>query len=130
MKIRLYVALSLVALVALLPVACATETVTPSVTTTTTTTINPSATEPPTEEELRTQGFEHPEISRITAQKLKLMMDAGEEFILVDTRSEFVYNLGHLPGAIVITIPFLQEEEEIAQVQLLALPRDKLIVIY
>ena len=77
-------------------------------------------------------GFAHPEIPRITAEKLKLMMDDGEDFILVDTRLLVVYEIDHLPGAISIEIPAESDIDgmEIAEVKLLTLPRDELIILY
>jgi len=109
-----------------------TETTTPPKTTMppTTETITPST--PPSAEELAEQGFALPEIPRITCEELMQMMDRGDDFVLVDTRSaEWGYNTGHLPGA--ISIPNQPEPpytEEWVTTQLQGLPQDKLIILY
>jgi len=109
-----------------------TETTTPPTTTIppTTETITPAT--PPSAEELAMQGFALPEIPRITCEELKQMMDRGDDFVLVDTRSaEWGYSLGHLPGA--ISIPNQPEPpytEEWITMKLEGLPTDKLIIFY
>jgi len=109
-----------------------TETTTPPTTTIppTTETITPPT--PPSAEELAEQGFALPEIPRITCEGLKQMMDRGDDFVLVDTRSvEWGYNTGHLPGA--ISIPNQPEPpytEEWVTMKLEGLPTDKLIIFY
>ncbi len=115
-----------------------TETTTPPTTTIppTTETITPPT--PPSAEELAKQGFALPEIPRITCEELKQMMDRGDDFVLVDTRSaEWGYNLGHLPGAINIqnelvppALPEDMEEAPIELMKLMMLPKDKLIIFY
>ena len=108
MKIGVFIALSLVVLVTLLPVACtATEVTTTTVlttttttttvtTTTTTTTPTPTttrpATEPPTEEELRALNFARPDLPRITVEKLKLM---GVNDIIIDPGFGFGKTIEH-----------------------------------
>jgi len=119
---------------ATLPAAA--PTTAPSPTTETTTipptieTITPST--PPSAEELAEQGFALPEIPRISCEELKQMMDGGDVFVLVDTRSvEWGYNTGHLPGA--ISIPNQPEPpytEEWVTMQLEGLATDKLIIFY
>ena len=109
-----------------------TKTTTPPATTPppTTETITPATT--PSAEELAEQGFALPEIPRITCEELKQMMDRGDDFVLVDTRSvEWGYDLGHLPGA--ISIPNQPEPpytEEWVTMKLEGLPTDKLIIFY
>jgi len=108
-----------------------TETTTPPTTTPPTAeTIAPP--NPPSAEELAEQGFALPEIPRITCEELKQMMDGGDDFVLVDTRSvEWGYNTGHLPGA--ISIPNQPEPpytEEWVTMQLEGLPQDDLIIFY
>ena len=109
-----------------------TETTTPPTTTIprTTETITPPT--PASAEELAKQGFALPEIPRITCEELKQMMDRGDDFVLVDTRSvEWGYNTGHLPGA--ISIPNQPEPpytEEWVTMQLEGLPQDDLIIFY
>ena len=132
------VALVLVIAATMLSAACTTEVTTTirstsTVTATTTLTTTPKPTEttlppvvPPTEDELRALGFLGPEIPRITATDLQQMIDNGEGFILVDLRPANVYNNLRIPGAINIPI----EPEDLATTQLLALPRNKLIILY
>ncbi|UCG54362.1 MAG: rhodanese-like domain-containing protein [Dehalococcoidia bacterium] len=95
---------------------------TPTVQTITATTIP----EPPSAEELGAQGFTLPELPRITCERLKLMMDNGESLIVVDTRIEFFFNMGHLPQSVVIPIQLEEGQAE----SLLALPKDRLIIFY
>jgi len=87
---------------------------------------------PPSAEDLAAQGFALPEIPRITCEELKQMMDGGDDFVLVDTRSvEWGYNTGHLPGA--LSIPNQAEPpytEEWVTMQLEGLPTDELIIFY
>lgn len=40
------------------------------------------------------------ELSTITHDELKAMMDRGDEFVLLEVLSEESYRQGHLPGAI------------------------------
>lgn len=86
----------------------------------------------PSAEELAEEGFALPEIPRITCEELKLMMDEGEDFTLVDSRSkQWGYDMGHLPGA--ISIPNEPEppySEEWMMSQLQGLPEDELIILY
>jgi len=109
-----------------------TDTTTPPTTTIAPTTETTTPPTPPSAEELAEQGFALPEIPRVTCEELKQMMDRGDDFVLVDTRSaEWGYNLGHLPGA--ISIPNQPEPpytEEWVTMQLEGLPTDKLIIFY
>jgi rhodanese-related sulfurtransferase len=41
-------------------------------------------------------------IGKISADELKIMIEDGTRFFLVDNRSEYEYRLGHLPGAVSI----------------------------
>ena len=52
------------------------------------------------EEELAKGNFVLPAIARIRCEQLKHMMDRGDVFTLVDTRSSNNYKRDHLPGAI------------------------------
>jgi ABC-type Fe3+-hydroxamate transport system substrate-binding protein len=108
-------------------------TTTPTMTTTTqTTTTTPTTTIPdvsggaPSAAELAEQGFISPELPRITAEKLKQLMDQGESFILVDVRDGYQYIFKHLPQA--ISLPLNTGDAQIAG--FLALPKDELIFIY
>ena len=109
-----------------------TKTTTPPATTPppTTETITPST--PPSAEELAEQGFALPEIPRITCEELKQMMDRGDDFVLVDTRSvEWGYDLGHLPGAISIpNQPEPPDTEEGITMKLEGLAQDQLTIFY
>jgi len=109
-----------------------TETTTPPTTTPPPTTETTAPPTPPSAEELAKQGFALPEIPRITCEELMQMMDGGDDFVLVDTRSaEWGYNAGHLPGA--ISIPNQPEPpytEEWVTTQLEGLATDKLIIFY
>jgi len=109
-----------------------TETITTTKTTTTTQTttvtiLPPDAPlVPPSAEELAELGFMGPELSRITAARLKQMMDEEESFILVDVRDGLLYNSKHLPQA--ISLSYNTGDEQIEG--LLGLPKDKLIIFY
>jgi hypothetical protein len=81
---------------------------------------------PPSPQELAAQNFVLPELPRITCEQLKQMIDNGEPLVVVDTRLEFFFNMGHLPQS--IDIPFQQEDEQTAS--FLALPKDKPIIFY
>ena len=99
------------------------STTTPTITTTTTTTGIPG---PPSPEELAAQGFLLPELPRITCEQLKQMMDNEEPLVVVDTRLEFFFNMGHLPQS--INIQFQLEDEQTTS--FLALPKDRPIIFY
>ncbi len=103
-----------------------TSTTTMTTTTQTTTTTLDASLGAPSAEELAAQSFISPELPRITAEKLKQFMDNGESFVVVDTRLEFFYNMGHIPQS--INIPFEPEDER--TVEFLTLPKDRLIIFY
>jgi hypothetical protein len=109
-----------------------TETITTTRTTTTTQTttitILPSDAPlvPPSAEELAELGFMGPELPRITAAKLKQMMDKEESFILIDVRDGLLYNSKHLPQA--ISLPYNTGDKQIEG--LLGLPKDRLLIFY
>lgn len=102
--------------------ACNGGSATTSVNTTTTTGI-PG---PPSPQELAAQNFVLPELPRITGEQLKQMIDNGEPLVVVDTRLEFFFNMGHLPQS--IYIPYQLEDEQTAS--FLALPKDKPVIFY
>lgn len=66
-----------------------------------------SSEEPPTFEVPPSSFF--PEVQRISAEEVKSKLDAGENLIIVDSRSEEKYNESHIIGA--ISIPFETMEE-------------------
>jgi guanyl-specific ribonuclease Sa len=109
------------------PASTTTTTTTTQTTTTTsiTSTLDPSV-GAPTNAELAAQDFISPELPRITAERLKQFMDNGEPFVLVDTRIEFLFNMGHLPQS--IDIPFQPEDEQTSS--FLLLPKDRFIIFY
>jgi 3-mercaptopyruvate sulfurtransferase SseA len=81
---------------------------------------------PPSPQELEAQGFVHPELPRITCEQLKKMMDDGEPLVVVDTRQQFFFNMGHIPQSInILYEPFNESPEG-----LLTLPKDRLIIFY
>ena len=62
---------------------------------------------------------------QITPQEAKKIMDSGEEHIILDTREQYEFDDGHIPGAILI--PYTEIENKAEAV----LPdKDKLILVY
>ena len=62
---------------------------------------------------------------QITAEEAKKIMDSGEEHIILDTREQFEFDEGHIPGAILI--PYTEIENKAEE----KLPdKDKLILVY
>jgi hypothetical protein len=131
MKTRAFIVFLLAVVITMLSAACTRSetTTTPSLTTPTTT---QPATKSPTEEELRKLNFASPELPRITAYQLNILMNNGDPLSVVDVRLRSNYDLGHLPGALNITVACTPDPgiDEIALVKLMALPRDRLIVLY
>lgn len=82
--------------------------------------------EPPSPEELAAQDFILPELPRITNEQLKKLMDDGEPLLVVDTRIQFIFNLGHLPETINISM----EPEAAQATRFLTLPKDRKIIFY
>ena len=61
----------------------------------------------------------------ITAQEAKEIMDTQEGYVILDTRAQYEYDEGHIPGAIVI--PHDEVKDKAEQV----LPdKDQLILVY
>ena len=86
---------------------------------------------PPTPQELANRGAFLPQIPRITAEGLKVLIDGKTPMVLVDTRAQSLFEVAHLPGA--INIPFDPEPpvtEEWVSNALFELPRDKLLIFY
>ena len=78
----------------------------------------------PTSIYISTEG-EKPMYLQITQQEAKNIMDSGSEYVLLDTREQYEYDEGHIPGAIVI--PYTEIENKAQQM----LPdKDKLILVY
>ncbi len=62
---------------------------------------------------------------QITAQEAKQIMDSGEEHIVLDTREQYEFDEGHIPGAILI--PHTEIDNKATEM----LPhKDKLILVY
>jgi len=84
--------------------------------------------DPPSPEELSASKFFYPELPRITAVKLKYMIDTGEPVLVVDTRELMFFNGGHIPES--ISIPVTSKEDLEDPAGFYDLPKDKYIVFY
>jgi rhodanese-related sulfurtransferase len=73
--------------------------------------------------------WSHPEIPRIAAKDVKKLLDNGADFVLVDTQPADGYDLWHIPTAINIHYSPIGDPTN-RELMLIALPMDKLIVIY
>jgi len=71
----------------------------------------------------------HPEVPRITAEELKKLIDEDADIVIVDTRDSLSYEYGHIPGAINIYYDPNGDPMN-REMTLVALPADKLIVLY
>lgn len=71
----------------------------------------------------------NPGILRITPQELKGMLDAGTPPVIVDTRDSLSYSTGHIPGAVNIYYDPAGDPMN-REMMLIALPMDKLVVLY
>jgi len=65
------------------------------------------------------------EVSRISMEELKELMDSGADVVVVDCQPRSVYEQGHIPGA--ISLPWAME---ITPADAQQLPQDKLIITY
>ena len=129
MKRQFYVILLIVCLI-FLTNACSTPSETSTNTTTSTSTTTSTTVDSFTEMLIR-EGYTNPEIPRITCEDLKQLMDSSNDFIIIDTRDEATFNMGHLAGA--INIPYATGSPEAFTVmdqQLAILPDDKLKIFY
>ena len=71
----------------------------------------------------------HPEVSRITAEELKQLIDKEGEYVLVDSRDSARYDQRHIKGA--VNLFYNPTGDPVAlEMMLLGLPMDKLIIIY
>ncbi|MBQ9914921.1 MAG: rhodanese-like domain-containing protein [Clostridia bacterium] len=62
---------------------------------------------------------------QITAKEAKAIMDSGADFVILDVREQDEFDVGHIPGAILL--PYEQIEEQAAEL----LPdKDKMILVY
>jgi hypothetical protein len=93
----------------------------------------PASDASPSYEALVKGEFVNPSIPRITAEDLKQRLDRGDKLILIDTRADWKFEMGHLPGAInihyAIDSPYPGAEEAMDK-ELSALPNDVLKVLY
>ena len=71
----------------------------------------------------------NPQISRITAEELKKLLDEKADIVVVDTRDSLSYDYGHIPGAVNIYYDPNGDPMN-REMTLVALPADKLIVLY
>ncbi len=86
---------------------------------------------PPSPEELAKGKYTLPDMPRITAETLKVMMDRGDAITLIDARSNVMYALGHLPGSLNIPVTSVASlVEQSVTDSLLQLPKDRLLVFY
>jgi len=70
-------------------------------------------------------GGEKEMYNRITPQQAKEIMDTGSDYIILDVRTQEEYDLGHIPGAVLIP------DTEIAHRAESELPqKDQLILVY
>ena len=77
----------------------------------------------------KTADVAHPELNRINAEELKQLMDKKSDFILIDSRDSEKYNREHIEGA--LNIHFDDSGDPmVRKMSLMALPLDKLIVVY
>ena len=62
---------------------------------------------------------------QITAEEAKKIMNAGEEYFILDAREQDEFDAGHIPGAVLI--PYTEIENKAVEM----LPdKDKLILVY
>jgi rhodanese-related sulfurtransferase len=70
-----------------------------------------------------------PDLPRISVEELKRIIDNGEDVVSLDVRDSYSYRVGHIKGAINIYYDSTADPME-RQMMMLALPMDRLIVIY
>jgi rhodanese-related sulfurtransferase len=71
----------------------------------------------------------HPEVPRIPAPELAQLLKTRADIVIVDTQAPDSYEMWHIPSA--INIPYISTANPMdRQLMLIALPMDKLIVIY
>ncbi len=51
-----------------------------------------------------------PTYQDISAAELQIMLDEGEDLLLVDVREEHEYAVGHIPGAVLLILGDLEED--------------------
>ena len=71
----------------------------------------------------------HPEVPRIAALEVKRLMEKKADFVIIDTQPAENYQMWHIPAA--VNIPYISTANPTdREMMLVALPMDKLIVIY
>jgi rhodanese-related sulfurtransferase len=115
------------ALMSLLTISGCDKTETKSISTT------PSVSEAaaPVESVLAQDGYLRPEIPRVTAEGLYKLTQSSGDITIIDTRDEFLFKEGHIPGA--INIPWIASEgasDESTRKGLLGLADSRLKVFY
>jgi rhodanese-related sulfurtransferase len=71
----------------------------------------------------------HPEIPRMPAKELVQLLKNKADIVVVDTQAPDGYEMWHIPSA--INIPYISTEDPTnRQLMLIALPMEKLVVIY
>jgi len=71
----------------------------------------------------------HPQVARIEVEKLRAMIEADEDIVVVDTRDALTYEDGHIPTAINIYYNPIADPTT-REMFLVALPMNKPIIIY
>jgi rhodanese-related sulfurtransferase len=71
----------------------------------------------------------HPEIPRIPAKELTQLLKNKADIVVVDTQASDGYEMWHIPSA--VNIPYVSTEDPTTRnLMMMALPMDKLVVIY
>jgi rhodanese-related sulfurtransferase len=71
----------------------------------------------------------HPEVARIPAKELVQLIESKADIVIVDTQAADGYEMWHIPSAVNVTYDPVADPM-VRQLMLIALPMDKLIVIY
>jgi rhodanese-related sulfurtransferase len=71
----------------------------------------------------------HPEVPRIAALEVKKLIERKADIVIIDTQPAENYEMWHIPAA--VNIPYVSTANPTdREMMLVALPKDKLIVIY
>jgi hypothetical protein len=74
-------------------------------------------------------SLDYPEVSRITAEELKILIDENYPLVIVDSRDSVSFSNSHIPEA--LSIPYDTLINPLAMdLKLMSLPKDRLIVFY
>jgi rhodanese-related sulfurtransferase len=89
----------------------------------------PSAVEAETQKPAAKVKLAHPETPRIPAKELVHLIKSKADIVIVDAQAPDGYEMWHIPSA--VNIPYIPTEDPMnRQLKLMALPVQKLIVIY